>query len=88
MSRYTADGRRRSSMTHASHGHTCDLCGRRGYGNGAQASHGRAHVRRGEAVELFKEYPTYPPMSDRRFLAPDDPQVADYLARGFVQVNP
>lgn len=40
-SRYTADGKRKSSMTHARHVWTCD-CGRTVAGNGGKASHQRA----------------------------------------------
>lgn len=83
MSAYTSDGRRRSAMTHASRAHTCELCGRVVFGNGGQVSHGRGHVRRGEAVELVKHYASYPPMSMRVFLAPDDKRVPDFLGRGF-----
>lgn len=90
MSRaYTSDGRRRSSMTHATRGHDCDLlhCDRVSFGNGGRVAHGRGHVRRGEAVELVKEY-EFPGMSPSRlFLAPDDPKVAELLARGFEQVS-
>jgi hypothetical protein len=83
---YTSDGRRISSMTHARRSHTCDLCGHVGWGNGSEAAHGRAHVRRGEAVELVKEY-EYPGMAPSRvFLPPDDPRVAEYLDRGFEKV--
>ena len=82
-SAYTADGRRRSSMTHARRGHPCDLCDKTVFGNGGKVSHGRSHVRRGEAIELLKEYPTWPPMSTREFFAPDDPKVAQWLADGF-----
>jgi hypothetical protein len=39
--RYTADGKRRSSMTHAQHGWTCP-CGRKVWGNGGKSSHRRA----------------------------------------------
>ena len=70
-------------MTHATRGHTCELCGQTVFGNGGQVSHGRKHVRLGEAVELLKEYPTYPPTSMRVFLAPADPRVAEMRARGF-----
>lgn len=84
---YTSDGRRRSSMTHATRGHQCDLCGRTVFGNGGQVSHGRGHVKRGEAVELVKHYAgSYPPMSPMRvFLAPDDARVAEFTTRGFAQ---
>lgn len=84
---YTTDGRRRSSMTHASRGHECELCGRTVFGNGGEVSHGRSHVRRGEAVELLKEYATYPPSSMRVFFAPDDPRVTEFLERGFAEVK-
>jgi hypothetical protein len=40
-SRYTADGKRKSSMTHAQRGWTC-YCGRRVFGNGGKSSHKRA----------------------------------------------
>lgn len=84
MSRaYTADGRRRSSMTHARRGHECTLCGRVIFGNGGQVAHGRSHVRRGEAVEVVKHYPVYPPMVSRLFLAPDDAKVTQFLNDGF-----
>lgn len=67
MSRaYTSDGRRRSSMTHARRGHACDFCDKTVYGNGGNVAHARSHVRSGEAVELLKEFPTYPPMSTER----------------------
>jgi hypothetical protein len=39
--RYTADGRRRSSMTHAGHTWTCP-CGRTVRGNGGKSSHQRS----------------------------------------------
>jgi len=82
-SAYTADGKRRASMTHARRGHPCGRCEKTAFGNGGKVSHGRSHVRRGEAVELLKEYPTWPPMSTREFFAPDDPKVAQWLADGF-----
>ena len=84
---YTSDGRRRSSMTHTRRGHRCELCERTVFGNGGQVAHGRGHVRRGEAVELVKHYGTYPPISTRFFLTPDDERVARYLAEGFEQVE-
>lgn len=40
-SQYLSDGRRRSSMTHATHSQVCD-CGRRVFGNGGWSSHARA----------------------------------------------
>ena len=84
---HLSDGRRRSSMTHARRGHQCGLCERVSFGNGGQVAHGRSHVRRGEAVELLKEYPTYPPISSRLFLAPDDERVAKYLTDGFRKIE-
>ena len=82
--RYTADGRRKSSMTHASRGHKCDFCDRTVFGNGGQVAHGRTHVRRGEAVEIVKDYATWPPMISRLFLAPDDPLIERLLLDGYV----
>ena len=86
---YLSDGRRRSSMTHATRGHKCGLCERVSFGNGGQVAHGRSHVRRGEAIELFKEYPAYgmPALSSRLFLAPDDERVAKYLADGYRKID-
>jgi hypothetical protein len=37
-SRYTADGRRKSAMSHAKHAFPCE-CGRVVHGNGARAMH-------------------------------------------------
>lgn len=85
---YTSDGRRRSSMTHARRGHTCDICGKVVFGNGGQVAHGRGHVRRGEAVELLKEYASYPPMSNRVFLAPGDENIGKFIERGHHIVEP
>jgi len=86
---YLGDGRRKSSMTHARRGQKCDLCGFVAFGNGgAMVSHGRAHVRRDEAVELFKEYPAWPRLlSPRLFLAPDDERIPHYLALGFIEIT-
>lgn len=39
--RYTSDGKRKSSMTHARRGWTC-ACGRTVWGNGGKSSHQRA----------------------------------------------
>lgn len=63
---------------HAGRSHECSLCGKKVYGNGGQSAHGRAHVRRGEAVELVKWYEGASSPS-RLFLAPDDPKVAELL---------
>jgi len=67
-------------MGHARVAHRCDICGRWVYGNGGQVSHGRAHVNRGEAVELVKHYAT---TSIRLFLNPGDEAVIRYVAKGF-----
>jgi hypothetical protein len=69
-------------MTHANRSHTCELCGHVGWGNGAVAAHGRAHVRRGEAVELLKVYGGGQSM--RVFVPAGDAAVVDeWLGRGF-----
>lgn len=86
MSRYMADGRRKSSMTHATRGHPCSLCDNIAYGNGGAVSHGRAHVRRGEAVELLKLYP-YTNDSSRLFLAPGDLLIEKFLGEGYGEVK-
>ena len=41
MSQYTADGKRKSSMTHARRSHVC-VCGKVCRGNGGWSSHSRA----------------------------------------------
>jgi hypothetical protein len=82
---YNSAGKRLSSMTHAARGHDCNLCGERVFGNGGQVSHGRGHVRRGEAIELVK-YFGFIQSPSRLFLAPDDVRVDEFLARGFEQV--
>jgi hypothetical protein len=74
-------------MTHAQHGHECSFCGQVSFGNGGKVAHARSHVRRGEAVELVKNYDTYPPMSTRRFFTPDDPEIQRALDRGFETVK-
>ena len=80
-----ADGRRRSSMTHAGRGHQCGICPAYVYGNGGVVSHGRAHVRRGEAVELAKHYG--PGVGDSRFFLPTgDPRIAGLVDKGYEQV--
>lgn len=81
---YTADGKRRSSMTHARRGHECSICGRTVFGNGGRVAHGRGHVRRGEAVELVKDYADQSPL--RLFLPPGDKRVAGMIAQGFTEV--
>lgn len=70
-SRYTADGRRKSSITHSRRGHKCPLCGRVVFGNGGQVAHGRSHVRKGELVEVVKHYPHMASPS-RFFVAPGE----------------
>lgn len=46
-SRYTSDGRRRSSMAHAKHETFCS-CGRITHGNGGRAQHRAMHERAGD----------------------------------------
>lgn len=77
---YTADGRRKSSMAHAKHGHKCEFCDRTVFGNGGKISHARSHVARGEAVEMVKAYPTYPPIVSRIFVAAGDSETIGRLA--------
>lgn len=84
---YTSNGKRLSSMTHARRGHECQFCGQVSFGNGGKVAHARSHVRRGEAVELVKNYATYPPMSTRQFFTPDDPGVQRALDSGFEAVK-
>lgn len=69
-------------MTHAKRGEQCPLCPSYVFGNGGKVSHGRAHVRRGEAVELFKDYGVGG-VTGRYFFAPDDPNVEAFIAKGF-----
>lgn len=58
--------------------HICSICGKVGYGNGFETSHGRAHVRREEAVEMVKY------QSIRIFLTPDDEErIQKFLGLGF-----
>jgi hypothetical protein len=84
---YTGNGKRRSSMTHAKRGHRCEFCGKVSFGNGGKVSHARHHVRHNEAIELVKYHATYPPMTSRLFLAPDDPNIARLLKEGFVSIH-
>lgn len=83
MSGYTSNGKRLSAMTHARRGHECGVCGRVVFGNGGEVSHGRGHVRRGEAVELVKHYPGYPPRCNRVFMVPEDDRRAFFADRGY-----
>lgn len=85
MGGYTSNGKRISAMTHAKKAHVCDICGKTVFGNGGEASHGRAHARRGEAVELVKHYASYPPMSNRVYIKPDDERMDWFLGRGYEQ---
>lgn len=85
---YTSNGKRISSMTHASRGHTCGICGRVAFGNGGEVSHGRGHVRHGEAVELVRHYEFATMSPSRVFLAPDDPMVQTFLDRAYQRVEP
>jgi hypothetical protein len=69
---------------HASRGYKCELCGQTVFGNGGKVSHGRAHVRRSEAVELVKDYASYPLMTSRVFIAAEDKtRIEDLLNSGF-----
>jgi hypothetical protein len=82
--RYTSDGRRLSSMTHAKRGHPCEFCADVPHGNGGQVSHGRRHVRAGQAIELVKDFPTYPPTSSRLFVdATDTERIERYRGNGY-----
>ena len=83
--RYTADGRRKSSMVHATRGHECAFCDVVAFGNGGTVAHSRAHVRRGEAVELVKHYDGFAGCS-RLFLAVGDERIERYLSDGFERV--
>lgn len=69
-------------MTHARRGHECSLRGKVVYANGGKVAHGRSHVRRGEAVELLKEYTTYASMTTREFFAPDTRQSPNGWRKG------
>lgn len=81
-SRYTSDGRRKSSMTHATRGKACQFCGRVVFGNGGKTSHARSHVRAGDAVELVREF-GLPVGTSRVFLA-STADLTDWLARGYM----
>lgn len=85
--RYTADGRRKSSMTHATRGHQCTFCDQVSYGNGGQVSHARGHVRRGEAVELVKYYQSL--QSPSRLFVPvaETWRIEKYISEGFERVT-
>ncbi len=57
-SRYTADGKRKSSMTHARRVYVCLACGKKLRGNGARSSHTAMHERKGEeayAADIFSD---------------------------------
>jgi len=88
MPRYDSSGKNRSAMVHASRGHQCSFCDKVSFGNGGQVSHGRKHVRAGEAVELVKHYGGYPPMTSRFFVAVDDTErIAKWESEGFSRVE-
>lgn len=83
---YTSSGKRRSSMTHATRGHKCDLCGRTVFGNGGKVAHGRGHVRRGEAVELVKHYVDQSP--SRVFFPPVEVErIERWITEGYTVVR-
>lgn len=75
-------------MTHARRGHQCEFCEKVAFGNGGKVSHGRSHVRRGEAVELVKHYSTWPQIVTRIFVAAGDQErIEKYLGEGFERVE-
>lgn len=72
-------------MTHARRGHECQLCGAIVFGNGGAVSHGRAHVRRGEAVEMYRWYDLG--LATREFVRADNAErLAQLVASGFTEV--
>lgn len=79
--------RSRSARVASTRAHTCHICGKVGYGNGFQSSHGRAHVRRGEAVEYAKYYEGQISPS-RIFIATGDTERRNrFKADGFWEVE-
>lgn len=73
-------------MTHARRGHLCDLCGETVFGNGGAVSHGRKHVRRGEAVELVKDYSST--ALNRVFLAVENAaQIEKFEGMGYLRAS-
>ena len=83
MSAYTADGKRRSSQTHARRNYLCDVCGVYSSGNGGTVAHARSHVRSGEVVELVKWHSMLPSPT-RVFLPVDEvDRIAAFAADGF-----
>lgn len=80
-----SEARRGAARAHARRGHECSLCGRIVFGNGGQVSHGRAHVRRGEAVELEKYYGLGSVGQYVRAFLPvaDTDRIAGFLERGY-----
>lgn len=88
MSRTYTRWKRRSSQTHARRGHECEFCDAVSHGNGGKVAHARAHVRRGEAVELVMDMP-YPFGPSRFFLACGDVErIAEWTARGYAVAGP
>lgn len=83
---HTADGRRRSSMTHASRRYSCQFCDRTVYGNGGKVAHARAHVRAGQAVEWVKQYPDG--STGRVFLLPDDTRAGWFAEHNYHPEQP
>lgn len=73
--------RLRMRTAHARRGHTCSFCGRVVFGNGGQVSHGRGHVRRGEAVEVVKWHDSQ--TCSRFFIEPDAARINGFIERGF-----
>lgn len=85
-SRYTADGKRLSSMTHARRCHPCEFCDRAPFGNGGMVAHARSHVRSGQAVELVIEYP-YTGTSRIFLPSADTDRIRRFIDDGYVIVE-
>jgi len=68
------------STVHARRVKACTICGRPQHGNGGAVSHGRGHVRRGEAVELVWERAG---RVRRRFVRSTDRALIEDLQRNF-----
>jgi len=71
---------RSKASVHARRVKACTICGRPQHGNGGAVSHGRGHVRRGEAVELVWERAG---RVRRRFVRSTDWALIEDLQRNF-----
>lgn len=78
----TSEVRPRPAPVRNRRGWPCGICPAIIYGNAGQVAHGRAHVRRGDAVELASQH-----AGGRVFLPAGDARIASFLARGFVEVQ-